>query len=122
VEISSQIELYDSEIAKIDKTVEVLARRQGTRTDLEGFRREIIDRFADMVGLKVTVNVYETNQRGMYWFEVQIVDRTDAHEFDHDRQVHEVTSNLLEIPGEEKGFIPSGDAENGHQHTDACKH
>lgn len=99
MEINSDIELYDSDIANIDKVVEVLARKQGHETNLEGFRQECIDTFGK-IGLKVDVLVYTTDQAGLFWFEVQIQGRTEEHEFDHDRQRHEAVSNYLGIPGE----------------------
>ena len=52
-----------------------------------------------------TLSVRTTSRTEM----VDITGRVLGSFFDPDRQVHEVTSNLLELPGQEKGFIKSKD-------------
>lgn len=112
-EVTSLIDLYDHEVDWIDRRImPAIARHQKTSRDLEAFRREVMERFAEpepvtllndgkgpesrYQGLDVRVNVYETNHAGVYWFEFSIQGRMDkGHEFDHDRQVHEVTNDLL---------------------------
>jgi hypothetical protein len=101
-EISSDIPLYDHEIDKVDRVLAKLAEKQGKQgIYLEGYRREIVERFADHAGLHVGVNVWSTNYPGLYWWDIKITGRVEDGEFDHDRQVHEVTNNILNIPGEE---------------------
>jgi hypothetical protein len=60
-------------------------------------------------GFTVEPKVLETNVPGAYRFEFEINGRTAGSLFDPDRQVHEVTNNLLQLPGQDKGFIPSKD-------------
>jgi hypothetical protein len=87
-------DLYDHELIALRKVGERLAEYGGQRRDMEGFRQEVIDRYAK-IGFVVRCNVYETDQPGVYIPEVELVGRVEAHEFDHDRQVHEVTHGLL---------------------------
>lgn len=123
-EVTSLIDLHDSEILRIERVVNVLNERRGTSLPLEAFRREIIERFAEQAGLKVNVKVFTTTQEGLYAFTVEIIDRLGG-EFDPDRQVHEVTNDLLELG--EGGVIKTqvtdsglhvvgGHAHGGHHH------
>lgn len=104
-ELTSQIELYDHEILKIEKhALKPLNDKQGKVLNLEAFRREIIQRFED-IGFIVDVKVWDTTQASTYWFDIDIVDRIERIVFDHDRQVHEVTHDLLDLG--EGGVIKS---------------
>jgi hypothetical protein len=104
MEVHSLIDLYDHEILDCEKVLKVLNERQGKSLDLEHFRVEMIERFAE-IGLVGSVLVYETNVEGVYLFEFQIEGRTEKMaEFDFDRQVHEVRNDVLDLlPPSEKG-------------------
>lgn len=93
-EVSSLINLYDSEIVKVEGVVAALNEKQGKTVDLEGFRKEAIGRFEE-IGLKVDVLVYESNVEGVYPFDIVIQDHCERVPFDPDRMVHEVTNDLL---------------------------
>lgn len=108
---SGHVELYDSDLLKMEKgPLRWMQSKQGTAMDLEGFRRAAVEQFAE-AGFEVNVKCYDTNQDGMFAFDVDIVRRVEAKfSFDYDKMIHEVTNNILEIPGQEKGFIkaPAG--------------
>lgn len=123
--VNSFIDLYDSELLGCERVIEILNQRQAKGgTNLEAFRQECIERFHDMVNLKVDVKVYTTNEDGLFWFEIDIVDRLT--EFDPDRQVHEVVNDILELG--EGGVIksPSGltvvQGGQGHSHSHGGHH
>jgi hypothetical protein len=103
-ELYSLIDLYDSEILKIEKVVEVLNRKIGQMHNLESFRTEIMDRFNE-IGLVVHVTVYTDNgEPEIFSYVIRIDGRTEAIQWDPDRQVHEVRTDILDLlPNEEKG-------------------
>jgi hypothetical protein len=101
------IELLDSEVDAIQKVWDALRdRHQKAFRNYDDVEREIVGRFAD-AGFIVHVSWYKYAIDGVPQSdaaspEITIVGRCDPkHEFDHDRQVHEVTSNILDIPGQE---------------------
>lgn len=99
------IDLYDSEVLEIEKTLVALQQRlAGTSRNFNSVQREIEERFAK-IGFLVDVNWYryavggaEVVGGGMP--EVTITGRTEKRAFDYDRQVHEAVRNVLELPGE----------------------
>jgi hypothetical protein len=100
-------DLYDHEVANIIKVQERLRERySGEMRNYTAFEDEARNRFAE-IGFIVQVDWYEFSvggqlQEGAALPEITITSRTARPgEFDHDRQVSEATSNLLEIPGEE---------------------
>lgn len=103
---SGHVELYDSDLLKMEKgPLRWMKSKQGSSMDLEAFRRGAEEQFGE-VGFEVNVKCYDTNQDGMFAFEVDILRRVNRRfTFDYDQMIHEVTSNILEIPGQEKGFI-----------------
>ena len=123
------IELYDSDIDRIQQVWDTLRdRHQKSFRNFDAVEREIVGRFAD-AGFVAHVNWFryeidDVPQDGAAMPEVTIVGRCDPrHEFDHDRQVHEVTSNILDIPGQE-GVIETdlggtyrGSREHRHDHA-----
>lgn len=119
--VTSQINLYDHEILKIEQgPLAWMQDRQWTQMDLEGFRKAVVEQFAE-IGLDVRVNCWETDQPKVYAFDVVIQKRNDrAAPWDPDRMVHEVTRNILEIPGQEPGFIKTDkamrDTQARHRH------
>ena len=101
------IELLDSEVDRIQAVWDRLRdRHQKAFRNFDAVEREIVGRFAE-AGFIVHVNWFQyavdgVPQSGAAMPEVTIVGRCDPkHEFDHDRQVHEVTSNILGLPGQE---------------------
>lgn len=121
------LDVYDTEIEKIltvKAALDARARQRGH--NYNDFEREIRDRFAK-IGFTVDVNWYKftvdgTEQDGAMP-EITVTGRTGQDfAFDPDRQVHEVTHNVLGIPGQE-GVIRTDPAtvkqileRNGHGH------
>lgn len=98
---------YDHEVeAMTDLLMELRAKYQGKQgVDLDAMRREIIERYAGL-GFRVTVDVYEDmGERGTFDFEVTVQERTEGILWDPDRQVHEVTNDILGLGDE--GIIKS---------------
>jgi hypothetical protein len=94
----SQVELHDSDFLKIEKGPLAYAReRAHSSMEIDAFVRAMSHEFYQ-IGLVVDVQPWTTQQEGTYIFKCVIVKRLT--EFDPDRQVHEVVSNILEIPGE----------------------
>lgn len=121
-DVNSLVNLYDSEIEEIRTGPLAWMRSQsGKRMDLENFRKTAVEKFAD-IGFRTNVKCFETNENETYIFEAEIQERLGRREFDYDRQIHEVTNNLLELPGQEKGFIKTSDGmeavknKHGHGH------
>lgn len=125
-DVTKTIDVYDSEIADIQRVLEALRARAAHRVNYDAFQREAIERFAD-IGFKVDVRWYETDVEGVLQPEVNIVGRTESgHVFDRDRQVHEVVNDYLGL-GEggvvkvDKGMMKSLEqgsyrGQGGHQH------
>jgi hypothetical protein len=126
------IDLYDHEIIAIDGVLEKLRFKQGHRHNYNDLEREIRERFAE-IGLVVSVTWREyaiggVKQEGAMP-DITPVARTEPHEFDHDRQVHEVTHNILDIPGQE-GVIKTDESgtfrkfreEHGNNHPHSHGH
>lgn len=125
------IDLYDHEIIEIQKIWDVIRdRHQKTYKNYDKVEAEITSRFAD-AGFVVHVNWHywmlegETQEGAMPV--ITITGRVEKHDFDHDRQVHEVTSNILGIPGQEgviktdketlRNFLgDQGGHSHGHSH------
>ena len=93
-DLTKGIDLYDSEIIKIEKVMMILRNRSTSARNYEDFSREIKERFQD-IGLVVDVVWYETNVTGVLMPEIVVKARTEAKVFDRDQMTHEVTSDLL---------------------------
>lgn len=102
--VSTLIELHDSDILRLEGVLRRLNTRLGTSVPLEGFRKEIIERFGE-AGFGVNVRVFETNVQSVYSFEIEICQRLGG-AFDPDRMVHEVTNDILGLG--EGGVIKTG--------------
>lgn len=103
VEVDDSLDLYDSDILKIEVALNALMEHQGKRMVVESFRKEAIERFAEQ-GFVVDVLTWETDQPGLYAFDFKITGRVEPlEEFDHERQSHEVINDLLEIEPSMKG-------------------
>jgi len=101
-------DIADSEVLEIERVLVALTERaRDKQRNFEDFEREIRERFED-IGFVVRVSWYEFGREGQVGAvpgaampEVTIVDRCERKPFDHDRQVHEVTRNILGLPGQE---------------------
>jgi hypothetical protein len=102
-------DLNDSELLRLEEVVKVLNQRQGKSLSIEAFRKEAIERFA-IAGFKVDVKTYTTTEPGVYAFDIDVQDRYEG-EFDPERQVHEVTNDLLELGT--KGTIKTEQTSSG---------
>lgn len=117
------LDLMDSEIERMAKVVDLLHERQSQGSvNLEAFRREAIDRFAE-VGFEVGVKCWTTDVPGVFAFDFEIISRL-AGRFDPDQQVHEVVNDILHLG--EGGVIktevgPSGLHAVGHGHSHSHK-
>lgn len=104
--VTASIELYESDILLIEKALKPLQAKQSKPVNLESFRKEIIERFAEQ-GFRVDVKVWDTNQYGVYAFDLDILGRIERTEegFDHERMHHEVVNDLLDIDPSRKGEV-----------------
>lgn len=108
--LNSHVELYDSDLLALEQgPMAWMKSKQQSSMNLEDFRRAVVEKFAD-AGFKVDVKVFDTNQEGVYAFDVEIREKIERKAFDFDRQVHEVTRNILELPDQEGGFIKTDQA------------
>ncbi len=94
-EVTSQIELNDQDILRMEPVIKMLNDRKGSPRNLDAFRREAIERFED-VGFRVDVKVYDTNVQGVYAFDIEIQDRYEG-KFDPDQMVWEATNDVLDL-------------------------
>lgn len=93
----STLDIYDSEIAEIERVSNILKVRARQPRNYDDFQREIKERFAE-IGFVVDVKWWETNVEGVMMPEIEIIGRVDkSHVFDRDRMVHEVTNDLLDL-------------------------
>lgn len=108
MDVSSQVELYDSDILAMEKgPLRWMQNKRGTRMNLESFRRAVVEQF-EMIGFVVDVKCWETDADETYAFDVDIRRRIEKVSFDYDRMRHEVINNILEIPGQVKGELLKG--------------
>lgn len=112
--LTANCEIYDTEIIAIQEVLEAMKKRgeQGG-TDFGMWDAECQDRFAK-IGFKVVINWYRTNVEGVLIPEITISDRTERHDFDHDRQVAEVTGDVLGFG--EGGVIKTDPSMLGQEH------
>lgn len=99
-------DINDSELLRLEKVNDWAAAQQGKSLNIDQFTKDLEEQ-VNKIGFTCTVKVYDTDQEGAYAFELEITGRTAGSVFDPDRQVYEVTNNILELPGQDKGFIPS---------------
>lgn len=92
-DISSLVDLNDSDILRLEKVVRLLNDRVGSRLPLEAFRKEIVERFGE-AGFKVDVKVWTTGREGLYAFDIEIQERLEG-QFDPEKMMHEVQHDLL---------------------------
>lgn len=101
-ELTSLVDIYDSDIPRIGKVLAWARSKQQRMVDLESFRLEVIDKFAG-VGFRVDVILHSTNFDDVWYFDFEIQERLT--EFDPDRMVWEVTNDILDLGT--KGVIKS---------------
>lgn len=97
-DITKSLDIHDSEILEIEKILNMLKARtaQGS-LEYDSFQREIKERFYE-IGFVVDVLWYETNMAEVKMPEIVIKGRTESRfVFDRDRQVHEVTRDILDL-------------------------
>ena len=110
--VDTMVELNDSEIPQIEGVLRHLNAKQGKVVNLEGFRKEVIERFAE-IGFKVDANAYEAKTFGkqdLIAWKIVIRERLVG-EFDPNQQVREVVSDILGLGT--GGVIPTGTGAGG---------
>lgn len=122
--LTANMEILDSEVEKMRIIVTAIENKYGERANYFDMEQEIKDRFRK-IGFIVAVGWWMMEHadsgkpvEGLLMPEITIRDRTEGgYEFDHDRQVHEVTNDLLNLGT--KGVIksdPSQFQSHGHSH------
>lgn len=97
-------DVYDTEVDKILELMTLLNdKARHRKLNYNDFEREIRDRFA-AIGFTVDVNWYRFEAGGVEQDgampEVTVTGRVNkAFTFDPNQQVHEVTNNVLDLPG-----------------------
>lgn len=137
--VESMIQLYDSEILKIEEVLDALNKRKGQRTDYARWTEEAKDRF-HRVGLVASIRWYEAGVEradgsmekldGVLIPEIVIVDRVNSSTFafDHEQMGHEVQNDLLELGTGGKLKVTAEDARKAlatfrdHKHGAGCGH
>jgi hypothetical protein len=97
-DVTKTMDIHDTEILEIEKILNMLKARtaQGS-IEYDSFQREIKERFYE-IGFVVDVLWYETNMAEVKMPEIVIKGRTEnKFVFDRDRQVHEVTNDILDL-------------------------
>lgn len=95
-DVSSMIDLNDSDILALEGVLQKLNEKQGKVLSLEGFRKEAIERFAE-AGFRVEVFAYEAETHGgqpLVAWKMEIRERLEG-KFDPDKMVHETVSDIL---------------------------
>lgn len=93
---------YDWELLQIEKVMAHINAKMGSRQDLENFRKEIIERFAE-INWHVEVDVYDSNVEGMYLFAPNLIGRlspVNKEGTDFERRQWEVRNDILGIAPE----------------------
>jgi hypothetical protein len=127
-------DLYDHDVEQILQVqMRLNDRARYRRHNYNDFDREIREAFAE-IGFTVEVNWHEFGVDGQKQDgampEVTVTGRTEQHVFDKDRQVHEVTHNVLDLPEEDAGVIKTDhetvknfmEGNGGHDHGHGHSH
>ena len=94
-DMDSAVELYHSDIIKLESVLAEVNKYQGTRQNLEVFIQEIEGRFAE-AGYRVEVVTFQDeHEPDFYGFDLNILDRIEPVEFDHEKMAHEVQHDIL---------------------------
>jgi hypothetical protein len=101
--INTQIDLYDSDLLRIEQAVTALQRHANKPGDLGNIEDEIIERFG-LQGYTVKVQWWVTEEPGPLGAagtmipSITIEGRVErGHEFDHEKMQYEVQTNILGI-------------------------
>ncbi|MFF7198231.1 hypothetical protein ACFZAM_31545 [Streptomyces sp. NPDC008079] len=106
----AQGEIHDTEMAYADAILNAMIQRYSTRSfELTEFEKEAKDRIHDL-GLAIEIywkpNVVRGRTvEGSLCPVITFVGRVEKTPFDHDRQVHEVTRNVIGLKGVGEGVI-----------------
>jgi hypothetical protein len=128
--MSELVNVLDSEIRELQDVLRTLNDKTYRSHNLAAFEREIVERFQES-GFVVDVKWYETNAEGVFAPEVEVTGRCQplgSDGFDHDRQRHEVVTNVLGLPEADAGVIKTPEtwsieqAKEIHKHGPACGH
>lgn len=93
-EITSDIELYDSDRLALNQVIHDLQSSMGKQRDTRGWAEEVVERFG-LAGYYVDVRLVDLGD-GTIGTAITITDRVEeGEEFDHERMGHEVRSNIL---------------------------
>jgi hypothetical protein len=129
--MSDVLDVYDHEVDDLMRVQARLTEKaRYRRVNYNDFDREIREAFAE-IGFTVQVNWHRFSVGGQEQEgampEVTVTGRTAPHVFDKDRQVHEVTRNVLGLPEEDAGVIKAdretvrsfmeGGGGHGHGHS-----
>jgi hypothetical protein len=130
--MADALDVYDHEVDDLMRVQARLTdRARYRRHNFTDFQREITEAFAE-IGFTVHVNWHRFSIDGREQDgampEVTVTGRTDPlFTFDKDRQVHEVTRNVLGLPEEDAGVIKTdhetvrrfmeGSDGHGHGHS-----
>jgi hypothetical protein len=111
--VECDLDLYDSDVLAIEQVVGALNTSRTKATTVDGWRREITERFAE-AGFKVSVVLrqVEAVERSdgtlakttntFIHTTITIDERVDPEgEFDHQRMAHEVQSNIRGLKGQD---------------------
>ena len=117
MQVTADIELYDSDVPKIKAVAAKLREAVGERRNKEAFVREVMGRFHEagyVVGVKITTQV--ANGGTVFYPEITIEQRVEPEaEYDYARQAAEVQSAELArragvgMPGAGKLWTPGGE-------------
>ncbi len=104
--VEAEVDLYDSDILKIEQVIKVLNRRVWTRQDHGAFIREAKDRF-HAIGLEVDVLMLPMDDQHGWDPKITIMRRVEQrHEFDPEKMAWEVQRDVLGI--DEPGTVSMG--------------
>ena len=120
---TSQGDILDSEILQLEAIFEDMLYRYSAKAfNVEEFEREAKERGHSQLGIAITVSwrpVMDTATgkiiEGKRSPKIEIAGRVEKKAFDHDRKVHEVTRDILDLGTQ--GVIASEEAtRGGHPH------
>jgi hypothetical protein len=113
------IDINDFELLKLEEVNNWAASYQKKHISIDQFTKDLEEKI-NHAGFSCEVKVYDTNQAGAYGFDIELTGRLGSI-FDPDRMVHEVTTNVLELPDADKGFIKTKDAAKALLNRDVPK-
>ncbi len=95
--VEAEVDLYDSDILKIEAVLKELGRKTGTRQDRGAYIREVEDRFGK-IGFEVSILMLPLDDGNGWIPDITIVRRIEVrHEFDPEQMAWEVQRDILGI-------------------------